>query len=103
MGRPDRDSWLLTPLIGDGPARLVGAAIWTSAFALFVAAVGGYLVASEWWPTVAVVAACVSAAGIVVMWGGIAATSAVFALAVDVVVLIALLWADRLPSGIVRG
>jgi hypothetical protein len=90
-------SWALAPLIGDGLARATGGLIWVSAIGLFVAAVGGFVLDAEWWRPVAMGAAVVSVIGIVVMWDGIAPSSAVFALVVDLVVLVALTWA-RWPS-----
>jgi hypothetical protein len=92
-------SWALAPILGDGLARGIGTALWAGALALFVAAAGGYLVDATWWRTVALVASVVSAAGIVVMWNGIATSSAVFALVVDVIVIAALILRSPAASG----
>ena len=90
-------SWVMTPVLGDGIARILGAGLWTAAIVLFVAAFGGLVMSAEWWRAVAIGGALVSLGGIVLMWDGIAPSNAFFALAFDLVVLVALLWA-RWPS-----
>lgn len=86
-------SWLLSGSVGDMPTRIVGSVLWTAAISLFVAGVGGMTTSQEWWRTVTVVGAVVSAAGIVVMWDGIATSNAVMAIVFDALVVIALVFA----------
>jgi len=83
-------SWLAEQLIGDGAARLLGAAAWTLAMVLFVAAAFGAYLDTDWWQPAAAVGAVVSLVAIVAFWTGIYTASAVFALAFDVVVLVVL-------------
>ena len=94
-------SWALTGVFGDGPTRTVGALIWVATIVLFVAGVAGFLTAQPWWIGVTVVASVLSIAGIVLMWDGIATSNAVMALAVDIVILVSLLWAHWPTSEIV--
>ena len=68
---------------------------------LFVAGVAGFLTAQPWWIGVTVAASVLSIAGIVLMWDGIATSNAVMALAVDIVILVSLLWAHWPTSEIV--
>ena len=62
-----------------------------------MAAASGLLLTPEWWRPVAVAGAVVSLIGIVAFWGGIASSSAIAALVVDVIVLVSLLLV-RWPS-----
>jgi hypothetical protein len=94
-------SWALTGVLGDGPTRAVGAFLWIATIVLFVIGVAGFLTAQPWWVAVTVLASIASIAGIVLMWDGIATSSAAMALAVDVVILVALLVAHWPGSEIV--
>jgi hypothetical protein len=85
------ESWILTGAIGEPATRAIATALWSAAIVLFVAGVAGFLGGTEWWRTVTIAAAALSAVGIVAFWGGIATSSAVFALVADVVILGALL------------
>jgi hypothetical protein len=84
-------SWALTATLGDVPARGIAALIWTAAILLFTAGVAGFVTGDEWWRPIIIAAAIVSIGGLVLFWDGIATSSAVFALAFDVVVLVSLL------------
>lgn len=91
-------SWLLTPVLGDAPARGVAALIWAATIVLFAGGVGGFLADQAWWRAVIVAGALVSLVGIIIDWDGIATSSAALALAVDLLILAALLlahWPDR--------
>jgi hypothetical protein len=85
------ESWILTGAIGEPATRAIATALWSAVIVLFVAGVAGFLGGTEWWRTVTIAAAALSAVGIVAFWGGIATSSAVFALVADVVILGALL------------
>jgi len=94
-------SWALTGMLGDGPTRAIGAVLWVATIVLFVAGVAGFLTAQPWWVGVTVLASILSIAGIVLLWDGIATSNAVMALAVDIVILVALLVAHWPGSEIV--
>jgi hypothetical protein len=91
------DSWLLTPALGGGPTRLVASIAAAAALAAFAAAAAGIVLQASWWRPVALVGAAVSIAVVVLMWNGLQSSSAMAALAFDVVVLVALL-VVRWPS-----
>ena len=84
-------SWLLSATLGEGPAKTVATLLWSAVIVLFVAGVGGFLMGTDWWRAVTIAASVVSLVGIVVFWDGIATSSAIFALAADLVILAALL------------
>jgi hypothetical protein len=90
-------SWVLSAPLGDALTRGVAGFIWSATIVLFLFGVIGYATDQEWWRAPTIAGALVSIVGIVVFWDGIAASSAMFALAFDALVLIALLWA-RWPS-----
>jgi hypothetical protein len=94
-------SWALTGVAGDGPTRALGAILWVATMVLFVVGVAGFLSAQPWWVGVTVVASVLSIAGIVLMWDGISTPSAAMALAVDIAILVSLLWAHWPGSEIV--
>ena len=84
-------SWLLTGVLGESATRAIATLTWSAVIVLFIAGVGGFLVGAEWWRGVTVAAAALSIAGIVVFWGGLATSSAIFALIADVAILAGLL------------
>jgi hypothetical protein len=88
------ESWILTGAIGEPATRVIATVLWSAVIVLFVAGVAGFLGGTEWWRTVTIAAAGLSIVGIVVFWGGIASSSAIFALIADLVILGALLVAD---------
>ena len=96
------ESWAFTGAIGDAATRVIATVLWSAVIVLFVAGVGGFLGATEWWRPVTIAAAGLSILGIVMFWGGIASSSAIFALIADVVILAALLVA-RWPSAELAG
>jgi hypothetical protein len=87
-------SWLLTGVLGDVPTRWLASAVAVVALTLFVAAAAGVVGLAAWWRPAAIAGAVISGALIVVMWDGIPTSSAIFALAFDGAVLVALLLAD---------
>jgi hypothetical protein len=87
------DSWLLTGTFGPTMTRAIAAIVWAAAIVLFVGGVAGFLTGAEWWRAVTLAGAVVSAVGIAAMWGGIAMSSALFALGFDAVIVVALVWA----------
>jgi hypothetical protein len=90
-------SWLLTGVLGDGATRAIATLTWSAVIVLFVAGVGGFLAGADWWRGITIAAAALSLAGIVVFWDGLATSSAIFALVVDLVILAALV-AAHWPS-----
>ena len=85
------DSWLLTPMLGDGLTRLIASLAALTALAAFVAAAGGVVLQAAWWRPVALLGAAVSIMVVVLLWNGLQSSSAMTAVAFDVVVLVALL------------
>jgi len=85
------DSWILSGAIGEPATRLIATVLWSVVIVLFVAGVAGFMGATEWWRPVTIAAATLSIAGIVVFWGGIASSSAAFALIADLAILGSLL------------
>lgn len=94
------DSWLLSGLAGSAATTTVGVASWTTAMAGFVILAGvvmGWL-PEEWWTPLAVGASVVSLAGIALFPTAFPTLSTIGALAVDVVVLVAVLWHHWTPA-----
>jgi hypothetical protein len=87
----DGRSWLASGVIGDGATGVLASVIAGVAGVAFVAAGLGVLLQAGWWRQLAIVAAVISIVVIAAMWNGIPTSSAMFALAFDVVVLVALL------------
>src|SRR6476619_6741671 len=54
------ESWVLTGAIGEGATRVIATVLWSAAIVLFVAGVGGFLGATEWWRPVTIAAAGLS-------------------------------------------
>jgi hypothetical protein len=89
---PSRPAVLaLTGAIGEPATRVIATVLWSAVIVLFVAGVGGFLGATDWWRPVTIAAAGLSILGTVTFWGGFASSSAIFALIADVAVLAALL------------
>lgn len=85
-------SWLLTGLVGEDATRVVGAVLWLSVIGGFSAAGVGLLGQCSWWRVAAVGSAIVSLAALVIFASGAQAQPLLSAAAMDVVVLVALLW-----------
>jgi hypothetical protein len=91
------NSWLLTGLIGDVPARAIGGVIWAAAGVLFLAGIAGFVREADWWRAATIAAAVISLVGTVAYVDGIKQPSGLAALIFNVVVLGALLVA-RWPA-----
>jgi len=94
------DSWLLTGMIGNAAAQIVGVAVWSVAMVGFIvcaATVLGWL-PQTWFAPVAVVSSVASLIGVFLFPLAFPTFSTVGAFVVDVAVLIAVLWAHWLPS-----
>jgi hypothetical protein len=89
-------SWLFTRLFGDSAARGIGLVLWLAALIGFIAAgfaLLNWLVPHPWWRTLAVVSAVISMIGIILYWNSFAAIfNKVGAVAVNIAVLVGLLW-----------
>jgi hypothetical protein len=85
-------SWLLTGVLGDTLTRLIGSLLWLLVIAGFVAVGVGLLGQHAWWRPVAVGAAGVSILALVLFANGDALQPLLSAAAMDVAVLVALLW-----------
>lgn len=94
------DSWILSGVAGPTVTQLVGVVVWTAALVGFVALAGvvvGWLPIT-WWPPVAIASAVASMVGLMLFPAAFPPLSTVGALAVNVAVLVAVLWADWSPS-----
>jgi hypothetical protein len=94
------DSWILTGVAGSTATQAVGAILWTIAIVGFAAVAGvvvGWLPAA-WWPPLAVVSAVVSLIGVAFFPIAFPLVSTIGAVAVDIVVLAAVLWLDWVPA-----
>lgn len=86
-------SWLLSGILGDEPVKWLGTLAATIALVIFVAAGVGLLGQTTWWRPLAIAGSVVSLALVAALWDGLPVSSAFFALAFDLVVLAALLFA----------
>lgn len=96
------DSWILTGPAGTTAAHAIGVVLWAIALVGFVAlgfVVFGWL-PETWWAPLAIVSAVASLLGVVLFPIAFPTFSTVGAVAVDVVLLVAVLWADWAPSDI---
>lgn len=94
------DSWILSGAAGPTVTQLVGVVVWTAALVGFVVLAGvvvGWLPIT-WWPPVAISSAVASMVGLLLFPAAFPPLSTVGALAVNVAVLVAVLWADWSPS-----
>ena len=85
------ETWVAGGVLGDGGTIIVASVFAGLAGAAFVAAGVGVIVQAGWWRQLAILASVVSIVLVAAMWNGIPTTSAAFALAFDVVVLLTLL------------
>jgi hypothetical protein len=96
------DSWLLTNTLGSSLSTAVGTILWTVAiigFAAVAAVVMGWL-PEDWFAPLAVGSSVVSLVGVLLFPIAFPIFSTIGAVAVDVVVLAAVLWAHWLPSSL---
>jgi hypothetical protein len=84
-------SWLTGGVLGDAGTAVLASVLAGLAGVAFVAAGVGVIVQATWWRQLAIVASVVSIVLVAAMWNGIPTSSGAFALAFDVVVLLALL------------
>jgi hypothetical protein len=94
------DSWLLSGLVSNTAAQMVGVVVWVVAMVGFIisaAIVMGWLPAT-WFAPVAVVSAIASLVGLLLFPFAFPPFSSLGAFVVDVGVLIAVMWAHWVPS-----
>ena len=84
-------SWLLSPTIGDGGARVVAGLLFVVPTAGFVAAAGGLLLGQPWWRQVAVASAAVSLGATAMYPQAFPTSSTIGSVAVDLAVLYGIL------------
>jgi len=92
-------SWLLTPLIGDTASRVISIILFGTALIGFIGAALGimdWLVPHEIWRTLAVFSAVISLAALALFWNSFVAffPNKIGAIAVNIAVLVCLLWLD---------
>jgi hypothetical protein len=93
------DSWILTGVVGTTLTQIVGVVLWVIAmagFAALAAVVMGWL-PMAWWSPLAIASAVVSLVGIVLFPTAFPPFSTLGALAVDVAVIVAVLWSHWSP------
>jgi hypothetical protein len=96
------DSWLLTGFAGPSATSAIGAALWTVAMVGFVLLGGivlGWLPVA-WWTPLAVGASVASLAGLLLFPIAFPIFSSVGAFAVNIAVLVAVLWYHWVPSDV---
>ena len=94
------DSWLLSGVVGPTVTQLIGVVVWLLALVGFVILAGvviGWLPIA-WWQPLAIASAIASMVGIALFPAAFPVFSTVGALAVNVAVLVAVLWADWSPT-----
>ena len=92
-------SWLLTGFLGDPASRVISIILFGSAMLGFIGsalALFGWLVPHDSWRTLAVVSAVISLVALTLFWNSFASLfpNKIGAIAVDVAVLVCLLWAS---------
>lgn len=93
-------SWLLTPLIGDTASRVISIILFGAALLGFIAAGLGlfsWLVPHDLWRSLAVYSAVISLAALALFWNSFASffPNKIGAIAVNIAVLVCLLWLNR--------
>jgi hypothetical protein len=95
------DSWLLTAPLGVGLAQGIGMILWLVALVGFVA-LGAVMLGwapAAWWQPVAIGASVASLVAIGIFPSAFPAASTVGAIAVDIGVLVGVLWLNWTPVG----
>ena len=92
-------SWLLTPVLGETPSRIISIILFLIALIGFVGsalALLGWVIPHEWWRTLALVSSVISIVTIVLFWNAFVTffPNKVGALGVDIAVLVCLLALD---------
>jgi hypothetical protein len=92
-------SWLLTGLIGDTASRVVSFVLFGAALIGFVAAalaLMGWLLPHEWWRSMSVVSSLISLVALGLFWNAFPSLipNKIGAVAVNIAVLLCLLWLD---------
>jgi len=97
-------SWLM-PSLPASTATLLASAFWAAALAGFVLAALSFwgILPIGWWQSLAVASAAVSMAGIILFFGNWPLFNTLAALAVNVGVLVAVLWLSWPPESVWRG
>jgi hypothetical protein len=80
-------SWLLTDMLGDGSARMLGGALWLVPTIGFVVAAGGLWTGQGWWRPLALGSAVVSLAAIALFPDALSPSSRIGAIVVNAAVL----------------
>jgi hypothetical protein len=94
-------SWLLTGVLGDTLTRAIGSLLWLAVIAGFASAGVGLLGQRAWWRMLAAGAAGLSLLGLFLFASGGEARPLLSAAAMDIVMLVALLWMHWPSVGLV--
>ena len=92
-------SWLLTGLIGETASRVISFLLFLAALVGFVGAglaLMGWLLPHEWWRPLSVVSAAISLVALGLFWNAFPSLfpNKIGAIAVDIAVLVGLLWLE---------
>jgi hypothetical protein len=85
-------SWLLTKTLGDVATRVIGSLLWLVVIVGFVIAGVGLLGQDAWWRTLAVASAGVSLLALILFVSGGNTQPVLSAAAMDIAILVALVW-----------
>jgi hypothetical protein len=83
-------SWLLTKPLGDGVTRGLGAVLWVLVTVGYIVGTFGYFTHAAWWQPTIVAVSAASAVGLILFWASPASSSAIIALIVDLVIILAI-------------
>jgi hypothetical protein len=92
-------SWLLTGLIGETASRVISFLLFLAALVGFIGAalaLMGWLLPHEWWRSLSVVSAAISLVSLGLFWNAFPSffPNKIGAIAVDIAVLVGLLWLE---------
>ena len=92
-------SWLLTDFVGDSASRVISIVLFGAALIGFIAAalgLFGWLVPQDLWRTLAIVSAVISLVSLALFWNSFASLfpNKIGAIAVNLAVLVCLLWSN---------
>ncbi|HEX6290174.1 MAG TPA: hypothetical protein VFZ66_13350 [Herpetosiphonaceae bacterium] len=85
-------SWLLSDLVGGGALRVIGLVLWALVAIGYLGAAMGLWVYQGWWRPVAITMSAISLAGLLAFWD-VWPPNKFPAFAVDIGILVALIWA----------
>lgn len=99
-------SWLVSPILGEWPSRIIGFLLYGSCMVLFIMgglALADFIVPHSWWSILIIAGAVVSTISIIIFWNSLMLLfNRLAALSVNIVALVCLLTLD-LPGDSLSG